>query len=483
MLVSPLRSSSFYGIQSALVALAATIVGAVPSLEVQGTEFVNPASGNKFQIVGVAYQPGGSAGYNPNAGKDPLSNADTCLRDAALMQVMGVNTIRVYNLDPNINHDECASIFNAAGIYMIIDVNSPLVGEAITSFQPWTSYYMAYLNHTFSVVEAFSNYPNTLLYFSGNEVINDLPSAKDVPPYLRAITRDLKNYIKNNIKRHIPVGYSAADVREVLWDTWNYMQCAIDGKTDDMSRADIFALNSYSWCGPDATYQSSTFSDLTDKFQASSIPVFFSEYGCNKPTPRFWNETKAIYGDKMTPVFAGGVVYEWTEEENGYGLVTIKGDTLSIMGDYDRLKARWSGIDWKSIQTQSPANKTVAPPKCESTLILENGFDNNFTLPVVPPGAQKLIDDGVQPKPSGKIIKISNFNVKMTVKDSSGKTVSGLKVVPLNDNEFNWVGKNKIQTGNDTSSSNQGGNKDNAAMLTRPMMWAAALPLVAMLFA
>jgi hypothetical protein len=95
------------------VALAATIVGAVPSLEVRGTDFVNPTSGNKFQIVGVAYQPGGSAGYNPKEGKDPLSHGDTCLRDAALMQVMGVNTIRVYNLDPNINHDECASIFNA----------------------------------------------------------------------------------------------------------------------------------------------------------------------------------------------------------------------------------------------------------------------------------------------------------------------------------------------------------------------------------
>ena len=33
-----------------------------------------------------------------------------------------------------------------AGIYMIIDVNSPLVGEATTSFEPWTSYYAAYLN-------------------------------------------------------------------------------------------------------------------------------------------------------------------------------------------------------------------------------------------------------------------------------------------------------------------------------------------------
>jgi hypothetical protein len=30
---------------------------------------------------------------------------------------MGVNAIRVYNLNPNINHDECASIFNAVSCH------------------------------------------------------------------------------------------------------------------------------------------------------------------------------------------------------------------------------------------------------------------------------------------------------------------------------------------------------------------------------
>lgn len=100
--------------QSALVALGgATLAAAVSSLEVQGSQFVNSKTGDSFQIVGMAYQIGGSAGYDPSHGKDPLSNGDICKRDAALMQTLGVNTIRVYNLDPNLNHDECASIFNA----------------------------------------------------------------------------------------------------------------------------------------------------------------------------------------------------------------------------------------------------------------------------------------------------------------------------------------------------------------------------------
>lgn len=41
------------------------------------------------------------------------------MRDAALMQRLGVNAIRVYNVDPTISHDVCMSIFNAAGIYVV----------------------------------------------------------------------------------------------------------------------------------------------------------------------------------------------------------------------------------------------------------------------------------------------------------------------------------------------------------------------------
>lgn len=92
------------------------MAAAVDPLEVQGRYFVNPKSGNRFQIIGIDYQPGGAAGYDPSKGKDPLSDKDHCLRDAALMQVLGVNTIRVYNLDPNLNHDDCASIFNAVSV-------------------------------------------------------------------------------------------------------------------------------------------------------------------------------------------------------------------------------------------------------------------------------------------------------------------------------------------------------------------------------
>lgn len=136
-------------------------------------------------IVGVDYQPGGQGAYQPTNSQDALTDGRVCLRDAVLMQKLGVNTIRVYNLDPSLDHSMCASIFNAAGIYMILDVNSPLPGESINRLEPWTSYNSDYLNRAFGIIENFMGFSNTLGFFSANEVINDLSTAEHNPQYIR----------------------------------------------------------------------------------------------------------------------------------------------------------------------------------------------------------------------------------------------------------------------------------------------------------
>ena len=124
------------------------------------------------------------------------------------------------------------------------------------------------------------------------------------------MTRDLKNYINRNSDRYIPVGYSAADVRAILLDSWNYMQCTTTGDMGDASRVDLFALNSYSWCG-NATFESSGYNVLTESFASSSVPAFLSEYGCYEVKPRPWTEIQALYGEVMTETMRGGVIYEW----------------------------------------------------------------------------------------------------------------------------------------------------------------------------
>jgi hypothetical protein len=95
---------------------------------------------------------------------------------------------------------------------------------------------------------------------------------------------------------------------DILVDTSNYLQCTTTGDASDPSRVDLFALNSYSWCG-DSSYTTSSYNDLVSDFSNTTVPVFFSEYGCNVPAPRVFTEVPVIYGPLMTPVLSGGVVY------------------------------------------------------------------------------------------------------------------------------------------------------------------------------
>ncbi|KAE8453504.1 hypothetical protein EG329_010365 [Mollisiaceae sp. DMI_Dod_QoI] len=427
----------FQAIHFAILSLFCATTFAVQTVVVKGADIVNSVTGDRLQLLGVAYQPGGQSGYNPASGEDPLSDGNVCLRDAALMQRLGVNAIRVYNVDPDLNHDLCASIFNAVGIYMLIDVNSPLAGESIDRSAPWTSYDSSYLNRTFAVVEAFKSYPNTLLFFAGNEVVNDLPTGGTVPPYMRAVTRDLKNYIAKHSSRVIPVGYSAADVREILLDTWNYLQCTTTGDDSDPSRVDIFALNSYSWCGA-SSYQTSGYDVLTADFSNTSVPVFFSEYGCNQPAPRIFTEVPVLYGPLMTPILSGGLVYEFSQETSDFGLVNIASNgSAQLLPDYDTLQKQFNTLNVTLLQGLKAQNTSAVAPTCTSSLITNQGFANNFTIPAVPSGAQDLINNGIEPAPTGKLVSVTSTKVPQVVQQSNGQVISGLAIVPLADDQSN----------------------------------------------
>jgi hypothetical protein len=63
-----------------------------------------------------------------------------------------------------------------------------------------------------------------------------------------------------------------------------------------------------------------------------------SEYGCNR-NKREFKQVAALYSDKMTSVYSGGLVYEYTQEEADYGLVELKGDSVSNLPDYAALKS------------------------------------------------------------------------------------------------------------------------------------------------
>lgn len=47
-----------------------------------------------------------------------------CDRDVPYFQQLGINTIRVYQVDNSVNHDYCMQLLEKAGIYLVLDVNT-----------------------------------------------------------------------------------------------------------------------------------------------------------------------------------------------------------------------------------------------------------------------------------------------------------------------------------------------------------------------
>lgn len=55
-----------------------------------------------------------------------LTNGDQCKIDAKLIGELGANVVRVYSVDPTLEHDECMKAFDDAGIYVIVDMSTPV---------------------------------------------------------------------------------------------------------------------------------------------------------------------------------------------------------------------------------------------------------------------------------------------------------------------------------------------------------------------
>ncbi|KAH7396180.1 Glucanosyltransferase-domain-containing protein [Pyrenochaeta sp. MPI-SDFR-AT-0127] len=351
--------------------------GKLPAVTVKGNAFF--AGNNRFYVRGVAYQPGGASGA-----QDPLLDIPGLKRDIANFKSLGINTIRIYTIDNSKNHDEGMKLLDDAGIYLALDANTP--GYSLnreTGATLHRSYNDVYLQSVFATIDAFADYNNLLLFFSGNEVINERNNT-NAAPYIKAVTRDMKQYISNRHSRVIPVGYSAADVAENIEQQALYFNCGSDDE-----RADFFAFNDYSWCDP-SSFTRSGWDQKVKTYKDYSKPIFLSEFGCITNT-REWGEIASLYHTNMTGVYSGGLVYEYTVEPNGYGLVEVGSDgKITPNKDFDRLKAAYDKTDNPS--GDGGYKQSGSASKCPSES--EEWEVDGTALPAIPKGAQKFMTAG-----------------------------------------------------------------------------------------
>lgn len=346
----------------------------VQAVTITGNAFYSGS--DRFYIRGVDYQPGGGTGVE----SDPIANATACKRDIPYFTKLGINTIRVYAVDNTASHDECMDALADAGIYLVLDTDTSKY--SLNRDEPKESYNSVYLQSVFATIDAFANYTNTLAFLSGNEVINDVNNT-NCAPYVKAVVRDMKQYIGSRGYRSIPVGYSAADVsqnQEILAD---YLNCG----TDDQ-RSDFYAINDYSWCDP-SSFTTSGWDTLVQNYTGYGIPLFMSEYGCITNT-RTFSEVAALYNSEMTGVFSGGLVYEYSEEGNGYGLVTISGDSVTTNSDFNYLSSAYAAAT--NPTGAGGASTTSAATTCPTE---SSEWDvSGDALPAIPSAAEKYMSSG-----------------------------------------------------------------------------------------
>ena len=260
-----------------------------------------------------------------------MADAAACARDIPLLQELQTNTIRVYALNPDEDHSECMRLLTDAGIYVIADLSEP--STSINRDAPrWDS--TLYKRYT-SVVDLMQQYTNTIGFFAGNEVSNEM-SNTNASAFVKAAVRDMKKYIKDKDYRPMGVGYATNDDPDIRADMEAYFNC---GPAEES--IDFWGYNIYSWCG-ESSFQESGFDRRTLEFSEYTVPVFFAEYGCNEVTPRPFTEVEALYGDEMTPVWSGGIVYMYFQEANNYGkLLHCSRICLTVPADYSKVSFLW----------------------------------------------------------------------------------------------------------------------------------------------
>ncbi|KAF8860055.1 hypothetical protein BDZ45DRAFT_327123 [Acephala macrosclerotiorum] len=379
------RSTPLVSLLAASSILFNGVSATLPSIVIKGSKFFYSNNGTQFFIKGVAYQQGiasagggSTSGDNSTGYTDPLADSASCTRDIPYLQKLGANTIRTYAIDPTQNHDTCMQALDAAGIYVISDLGEPNLSINREDPQWNTELYARYT----SVVDALSSYSNVIGFFAGNEVTNNL-SYTGASAFVKAAVRDTKAYIKSKNYHAMGVGYAADDDASVRANVAAYFNC---GPTED--QIDFWGYNIYEWCG-DSNYETSGYAERTAEFANYSVPAFFAEYGCNTQgggaAGRQFTEVAALYGVNMSSVFSGGFVYEYFEEENDYGLVSVSGSSVSTLADFNAWSTQIHSVSPTAVQSASYSPTNTAGQACPT---VDADWAAATTLP--PPPNQAL---------------------------------------------------------------------------------------------
>lgn len=109
---------------------------------------------------------------------------------------------------------------------------------------------------------------------------------------------------------------------------------------------------------------------------------------------------KSIYSTDMSPVYSGGLVYEYSMEESKYGLVKINGNNVEELDDFTTLKNAYSNATNPSGDGGYKSSGSAS--KCPTDSNSWNVTMKDDQLPAFPSGASDFLKNGAGDGPGLK---------------------------------------------------------------------------------
>jgi hypothetical protein len=302
----------------------------------KGKRFFHSVTGEFFPVKGIAYHP------RPNNGTLSIPNSvdfftdefrDLWMADLEYIKALGVNTIRIYAVDPSKSHDAFMCALQEAGIYVILELLADCEDCGIGPDEAPSCYPPSLKERGQWIINEFSKYTNTLLFSAGNEVTfyaQDQQMELNAPCQ-KKFMRDMRAYVNtcspmpnSVLPRKVPIGM-------VNWDNQRtrqtlYFNCRTD-PSDELETPEWYGLNSYQDCETAAVSANdlSGVQTLLNDFVSYnlSVPVIITEFGCRERFPaigefeaqRTWLQVDIQYSPMFIDQFAGAVAFEFSAEK------------------------------------------------------------------------------------------------------------------------------------------------------------------------
>ncbi|EGZ05259.1 hypothetical protein PHYSODRAFT_342434 [Phytophthora sojae] len=278
----------------------------------KGNKFFNSETGMEFRM---AYYP------RPNSGEmADVSNYDWAADEheavwkphLEVMKDLGVNTIRLYSVDPSKSHDK----------FMCENCS-------VLDFKPPKCYPDDLFTRADGLQRLRGVRQHARLQCNNLQVKNGA-AGTTTAPCVKAFLRDTRSYAAScsGSVRQVPIGLDIADIPPR--EQWiSYYDCAIDD--DENTRAEWMGFNPY--VEVDLKKLMSEYAEV-----GYAHPLMFGEFGCNKgkntvegyKNQRSFLDAKWMNEEKeMTDEIVGGNVFEFTTEIANL----VESKTLTKTGD------------------------------------------------------------------------------------------------------------------------------------------------------